>query len=126
MKKQIDDMFIIEHEDQCITMEIVTNYSKFSGMDYEKFDSYIRKLLPHKYMAEDEYIAKFQAAIQEGPFYICAVCHRLLYKRSVLIVEFMKYERRDVITNQVSFDKKKYICITCHRKLQKKKSLVKP
>ena len=37
-------------------------------------------------------IQKFKMSIQEGPFYICIVCNRCLYKRSVLKFQPHKYE----------------------------------
>ena len=37
-------------------------------------------------------VQKFKMLIQEGPFYICVVCNRCLYKRSVLRFNPEKYE----------------------------------
>ena len=72
-------------------------------------------------LQEDAYIAKFQALIEQGPYYICRVCHRLLYRKSVVTLSLMAYELRDTITDILSFDNEKYTCKTCHNKLRKNK-----
>ena len=36
-------------------------------------------------------ISKFQNRIKEGPYYICSVCNRLLYKKSVKLLKRKKY-----------------------------------
>ena len=72
-------------------------------------------------LQEDAYIAKFQALTGQGPYYICIVCHRLLYRRSVVTLNLMAYELRHIITDILSFDNEKYICKTCHNKLKKSK-----
>ena len=64
---------------------------------------------------------KVQALIEQGPYYICTVCHRLLYRKSVVTLNLMAYELRDIITDILSFHNEKYICKTCHNKLRKNK-----
>ena len=39
----------------------------------------------------DQCISKFLSKIREGPYYICSVCNRLLYKKSVKLLEKKKY-----------------------------------
>lgn len=39
----------------------------------------------------DDRVSVFTDFIQEGPFYICIVCNRCLYKRSVKIYKIDKY-----------------------------------
>ena len=70
----------------------------------------------------DRCISKFQSRIKEGP-YICSVCNRLLYRKSVKLLEKKKYSSvpKTVFTDTASFDNKKYICTTCHSKVIKGK-----
>ena len=70
-------------------------------------------------LQEDAYIAKFQALIEKDPYHICTVCHRLLYRKSVVTLNLMAYELRDIITDILSFNNEKYICKTCYNKLRK-------
>lgn len=69
----------------------------------------------------DHYILSFRKKICEGPFFICIVCHRLLYKKTVRIFDETKYIVSDkgIFAYKKSFDGKQYICITCHTKLLK-------
>ena len=64
-------------------------------------------------------ISKFHSRIKEGPYYICSVCNRLLYRKSVKLLEKKKYSLvpKTLFTNIASFDNKKYICTTCHSKV---------
>ena len=69
-------------------------------------------------------IKAFKTQILKGPFYICVICNRTLYKTSVLLFLESKYEAslcfRDVFSSRVqSFDNPEYICRTCHSKLLK-------
>ena len=67
----------------------------------------------------DMYIQKFKKQFKSGPFYICCMCNRTLYKKSVVILQKNKYSRQDCFMLQHSFDGKNYICRTCHAKLLK-------
>ena len=73
----------------------------------------------------DFYISKFCNRTKEGPYYICSVCQRLLYRKSVILLETKNYSSvpKSVFTNVTSFDNKEYICKTCHSKLDKSKIL---
>ncbi len=71
----------------------------------------------------DYFICKFHNKIKEGPYYICSVCNRLLYKKSVRLLDRNSCSSSvpmSVFTN-ISFDKKEYICSTCHSKVIKGK-----
>ena len=67
-------------------------------------------------------ISKFHSRIKEGLYYICSVCNRLLYRKSVKLLEMKKYSLvpKTLFINIASFDKKQYIC-TCHSKVVKSK-----
>ena len=67
----------------------------------------------------DHYITIFKHKIREGPYYICSVCNRILYRKSVLILLKSKYNSQHFFTNTKSFDGKEYICKTCHSKVSK-------
>ena len=68
-------------------------------------------------------ISKFHGRIKEGPYYICSVCNRLLYRKSVKLLEKKKYSLvpKTLFTNIASFDNKQYICTTCRSKVDKGK-----
>ena len=67
-------------------------------------------------------ITRFKKLIIDGPFYICIVCNRSLYKRSVIQFHEDQFEHliSDMYTSAVSFDEEKYICKTCARKIRAK------
>ncbi|KXJ13769.1 ATP-dependent DNA helicase PIF1 [Exaiptasia diaphana] len=67
------------------------------------------------------YISNFKNKITQGPYYICTVCNRLLYKKTVIKFKEHKYNiQNNILTKKKSFDDKHYICKTCHSKLLKK------
>ena len=63
----------------------------------------------------------FHKKIKEGPYYICSVCNRLLYRKSVVLLQKNRYihANESLFTNIKSFDGKEYICKTCHSKVSK-------
>ena len=70
----------------------------------------------------DYYIYNFYNKVKEGPCYICSVCNRLLYKKSVKLLDKRSCRSslpKSVFTNVTSFDSKEYICSTCHSKVKK-------
>ena len=62
-------------------------------------------------------IGQFKNKIREGPYYVCCVCNRLLYKKSVVKFSSTKYSDQQTFSIQTSFDGKQYICKTCHSKV---------
>ena len=66
-------------------------------------------------------ILKFTTLIQEGPYYVCAVCNRCLYHGSVILFNIEKYaiDILDFYREVMSSAGKVYICLTCLKKLQK-------
>lgn len=66
-------------------------------------------------------INQFKRKIREGPYYICTVCNRILYKKSVTTYINKKYPCQTYFSIQQSFDGKQYICRTCHSKVIKGK-----
>ena len=71
-------------------------------------------------------ITKFKEQILEGPYFVCVVCNRCLYKRSVVLFKSEAYVSLNpnfYFAPVHSFDGKDYICMTCRRKLISKKKL---
>ena len=103
--------------------------SKYHRMDPEKKEVEIakqrqaNKKRKSKSMLHnlDYYLAVFQNKIKEGPYYICSVCNRILYRKSVVEMKRIKYNIQDIFTDKRSFDQKEYICKTCHLKVLKGK-----
>ena len=72
-------------------------------------------------------IERFKKLVMEGPYYICVVCNRCLYRRSVVVFKEQSYENvnHEVFASRVeSFDGCEYICKTCSLKLKSKKQQV--
>ena len=69
----------------------------------------------------DYYIQQFNRAIREGPYYICVVCNRLLYRKTVLEFKKEKYKSSCCLfTSVTSFNGNMYICKTCDITIKKK------
>ena len=68
-------------------------------------------------------IKKFRIEIANGPYFICVVCNRCLYRKSVHTFNETKYDINvESFYKQVdSYDGGQYICKTCDTKLKKKK-----
>ena len=101
------------------TIDVLGNTVNFSDTHRKRFLRHLQKCM----LQGDAYIAKFQALIEQGPYYICTVCHILLYRKSVVTLSLTAYELRDIITDILPFYNEKYICKTCHNKLRKNKKL---
>ena len=72
---------------------------------------------------DEDRVESFKLEIMKGPFYICVVCNRGLYRKTVKLFRYEKYNvdhlNQNLFTNVESCDKHKYICITCDRNLLK-------
>lgn len=51
-------------------------------------------------------IEEFNRKIKEGPYYICCICNRTLYKKSVLKLNKPSYPSQDILNILLSFDGK--------------------
>ena len=69
----------------------------------------------------DVCIKEFKNKIREGPYHICCVCNRMLYKKSVKNFLSTKYPDQHYFSVQTSFDGKEYICNTCNSKVKQGK-----
>ena len=63
-------------------------------------------------------VSVFKELINSGPYYICVVCNRNLYKKSVVVFHRDKYSviSDNVFRHVISFDGKPYICKICGKK----------
>ena len=69
----------------------------------------------------------FISAINEGPDYICTCCHRLMYRKTVVLFDLAKYSklsgelRNNLFPSKylrVSVKGEVWVCKTCHFTLQ--------
>ena len=64
-------------------------------------------------------VTLFKKLIREGPYFICVICNRCLYKRSIFRFDFNSYSPlvRELVHLVSSYDGCLYICRTCHSKI---------
>ena len=72
-------------------------------------------------------VTLFKKLIREGPYFICVICNRCLYKRSIVRFDFTSYSSlvKELEHLVSSYDGRLYICRTCHNKVKKMMSLFK-
>ena len=66
-------------------------------------------------------ICAFKSEIQQGPSYVCVVCNRCMYKKSVICFSYNSYKslNPEIIYEVWSFDSHLYVCKTCDGKLKR-------
>ena len=89
-------------------MTKILNQKKKTAKVYKKNKKCLNKL------------ENFCQQIRQGPYFICTLCYRCLYKRSIRLFEHEKY----IFTAESyclvrSIDEKTYICDTCHKYLSR-------
>ena len=113
---------------------VLQNAEKYRGMNSIEKKDLIKQILTRrkelkekKYFSTyslDYYIQKFNLAIREGPYYICVVCNRLLYRKTVLEFKKDKYKSSFCLfTSVTSFNGNMYICKTCDVTIKKKNKI---
>ena len=83
-----------------------------------------KKYQKHRYQENKKSCDKvdsFLQQVKQGPYYICTICHRSLYQRSVRLC---KHEKYNILMPELyhpvkSLDEKLYICETYHKHLNK-------
>ena len=66
----------------------------------------------------DRKVSNFKLLIKNGPFFICVICNRCLYRTSVICFNIEKYSVDENIVFMVKpYDDKYYICTTCDKAL---------
>ena len=67
-------------------------------------------------------VSDFKQLIKNGPYFICVICNRCLYRTSVICFKNDRYKvDENIIFNVKSYDAKYYICNTCDKALRKDK-----
>ena len=68
-------------------------------------------------------IKRFRDSIKVGPYFVCVICNRMLYRVSVTICRTEKCPAviHHIFTDVKSYDNVEYICHTCHVKAMKGK-----
>lgn len=97
---------------------ISKNFLRKEQNNEKRRENYAKKKM-HKTISTR--ISNFKITIKAGPVFICIVCHRCLYKRSVVKYNAEKYDLQhpDIINEIKSCDGEYYVCLTCHKKLLK-------
>ena len=93
----------------------------------QKLRAKIAALSEHKKQKKLDFtknIKTFTKDIQNGPYFICVVCNRCLYRKSVLISYESKYVTPIYFSRICCYDGCQYICKTCDSKLKKRKNSV--
>ena len=109
----------------------VQNAEKYRLMDSSEKKEVIKQIVTRRKELKEEkcsfthslhyYIQQFNRAIREGPYYICVVCNRLLYRKTILEFKKDNYNSSSCLfTNVTSFNGNMYICNTCHVTIKKK------
>ena len=119
---------------QMLNKKAVKSRKSYDSMDCEKKEKYLNAIrnqsaIPRQnrkisILHVDVCTSQFCQKIKEGPYYVCTVCNRMLYRKSVLIFNKQKYVNcniQNIFTEKLSFDNKEYICKTCHSKVIKGK-----
>ena len=107
------------------------NAEKYRIMDCSEKKELIKQIVTRRKDLKEEkcssthsveyYIKQFNRAIREGPYYICVVCNRLLYRKTVLEFKKDNYNSSSCLFTSVSsFNGNMYICKTCHATIKKK------
>ena len=64
----------------------------------------------------DRKVSNFKLLIKNGPFFICVICNRCLYRTSVICFNIEKYSVDENIIFMVKlYDDNYYICTTCDK-----------
>ena len=65
-------------------------------------------------------VTLFKKLIREGPYFICGICNRCLYKRSIIRFDFNSYSSlvKELVHLVSSYDSRLSLCRTCHNKIK--------
>ena len=120
---------------QMLNRKAVNSRKSYDSMDCEKKEKYLPAIRDQSAIDQqnrkisklhvDVCISQFCQKIKEGPYYVCTVCNRMLYRKSLLIFNKQKCVNcniQNVFTEKLSFDNKEYICKKCHSKVIKGKA----
>ena len=99
-------------------------YKTLDSADKDKIISHVQaNKEAHRNSAQhdlDHKITAFQTKIREGPYYICSVGNKTLYRKTVIQLQKKMYNtQQELFTDIKSIDESQYICKTCHTKVLK-------
>ena len=102
---------------------------KYQNMDPLKKAQIIEKVQAARALGKNsanlnDCISRFKKKIKEGPYYVCTVCNRLLYRKTVMLLQrsrYLKSVNEMIFTDTKSYDNKEYICKTCNCKVSSRK-----
>ena len=132
--KKIYKVMDASKKKQMLNEKGVKSRQSYDSMDCDKKEKYLNAIrnqsgIPRQNrkiskLHVDVCTSQFCQKIKEGPYYVCTVCNRIMYRKSVLIFNKQKYVNcniQNIFTEKLSFDNKEYICKTCHSKVIKGK-----
>eukprot|EP00111_Clytia_hemisphaerica_P010069 TCONS_00029418-protein len=121
-----------KHEHQKETMRKTAKSLRELNKGSEKHEQQKEKMrqvakssyINNKKLNSGKRVENFKQKKQEGPSYICVMCNRSMFKKSVSgfyeqkysLINFEEIENFNPVT---SFDGNFHVCTTCHRKLMK-------
>jgi len=107
---------------QILNRKAIKSRKSYNSMDREKKEKYPNSesaiAQQNRKISQshvDVCISQFCQKIKEGPYYVCTVCNRMLYRK------YVNCNIENIFTEKLSFDSKEYICKTCHSKVIKGK-----
>ena len=107
-----------------------TDLSKKKKLEFAATSTSQERMLREDNFASSENLKQvtlFKKLIREGPYFICVICIRCLYKRPIVRFDFNSYSSlvKELVHLVSSYDGRLYICRNCHNKVKKIMSLVK-
>ena len=76
-----------------------------------------------KLKTNQDRVKHFKKQISEGPYFICTICHRCFYSRSVRLLSMVNYKEFKIdYVAKATYDGKVYVCMTCHKSIMKKRT----
>ena len=95
---------------------------QYKAANSEKIKVTNKKFKTDKYVSKST-VQRFKLEVRNGPFFICVICNRCLYKRSVKIFHSHNYNMPAIdifyVAHIKSFNEE-FICLTCNKKLNKR------
>ena len=115
---------IIENQRQIVLRKRLQRKHACDGLKTPSRKKRVCKSKKETHTPTDKCIKLFRDKIQIGPVYICVICNRSLYRKTVKV--FIRNKNFADIVDKLdtgirSFDHGKYICLTCAKSLIKNK-----
>ena len=115
---------IIENQRQIVLRKRLQRKHTCDGLKTPSRKKRVCKSKKETHTPTEKCIKLFRDKIQIGPVYICVICNRSLYRKTVKVFIRNKYfaDIVDKLDNDIrSFDHEKCICLTCAKSLIKNK-----